>query len=117
MRCLKESPVNEPLPRGKAESLGQERWEFPAEKDGRDSGPLKRNNKIYQHMRTRSFQAGVNPWGLGGPTSTLQIAGNCAQQVLCHKEGNIFGAGTDRPEQAFLIQPESDGRIRFQRIR
>jgi len=115
--CLKEPSVNEPLPRGKAESLGQKKWEFPAQKDGRDSGPLKRNEEIYLHMKTGSFQAGVNLWGLWGPISTLQIAGNGAQHVLCHKEGNIFGAGTDRPEQVFLIQPESDGRIRFQRIR
>lgn len=115
--CLKEPPVNEPLPKDKADTLGWKRWGLSAEEGGRDTGPLKRKKEIYQHMQTRSFQGGVNLWGLWGPTSTLQIAGNCAQHILCHKEGNIFGAGTDRPEQAFLIQPESDGRIRFQRIR
>lgn len=40
--CLKESPVKEPLPKDKVESLGQKRWGLPAEKGGRDRGPGKR---------------------------------------------------------------------------
>lgn len=100
---------------GQAESLGRQRrgGNSQQRKVAQAGGALERNKKTDQHMKTRACQAGVNPGGLWGPTRSLQPAGN---RALCHEEGNNPGAGTDRPEQAFLIRPAPMGGSGF-RIR